>query len=336
MGDLLGGDPVPGADELRGIVARARRHHRRVAGLGMAVTLAVGAAAGLVVARPPGRVTATTAGSTSAASAQSSTRSGAASPSGSSSGSAAIVAPPQGPLVLTALFTRTTGAVTIRGFAGSYQPSGVEALPACGYFGGPRFQAELSTAKMVGDAYDRANPDRSKPLSAVAATVVGEMEHDPTVSVTAATGSTVAAVRMAFAGGGTDEMAPVQGWVSLAAPYSGQVGSTTPLGTLTAVGASGQVLATTTVTVGSGFGPVPLAVACPVPSCPSLESPLVGGTSSTVVGRSSNAPTTLGSGSGVVVACAAGGCSVAPTRPATCTGPLSACSPVSTSELVGR
>lgn len=239
------GEPPPGPDELRAIVARSGRHHRRGAAVGMAVTLIVGGGAGYLIS---GRSTG--AGTTVAVTGSPSTTSGAVSHSVHLGGVTAAA----GPTSYTPLFTRTAKRVTIRGFLTNFPK--VTGVPprasACEPVGPPSFRAELSTDKMVGIAQELATADRTKPISAMTTTVIGDVQGDPTATVVAATGPGVAKVRVAFTSGATDDMAPVQGWVTLAAGYLGlPTSAPTSVGTLTAMDASGRVLSTQTATTGS-------------------------------------------------------------------------------------
>jgi hypothetical protein len=159
--------------------------------------------------------------------------------------------------------------VDVRGFLVSSTiklPQGY-AMPTCA-IAGPRFQAEVSTAKMVGTAAPGfAAPDPTKALSDVSASTVGVAEGDPTLVVTAFAGKGVAQVKVTgFTGGGTDSMAPVGGWVALAGPTTSSPSpsvSPVKVGTITALSGSGQVLASEPVTSPTVFrgGPLPLSPA---------------------------------------------------------------------------
>lgn len=246
-----GRKPPPGPDELRAIVARSGRHHRRAAAVGMAATLVVGGVAGYLIDRRS-TAPATTVAVTGAPSTISGAISGPVPLGGVSGGDGTVTFGSSG---YTALFTRTAGPVTIRGFLTGFPASlpGPAQSPGCQPVAPPAFQAELSTAKMVGDAQGYGTADRTKPVSALTTTVVGQAEGDPTAVVVAAAGAGVTKIRVAFTGGATDEMAPAHGWVTLAAGIAGLPASvTTPLGTLTALNASGKVLSTQSVTMRSG------------------------------------------------------------------------------------
>lgn len=166
----------------------------------------------------------------------------------------------------TSLFNRVAGAVTIRGYLTNF-PQLSPAAPNCPAFGPPEFQAELSTAKMVGTADALMASDPKKVISAEETMVIGQQEGEPLAVVVAAAGSGVATVHVAFTNGATDSMAPVHGWVALAASFPALPASqTAPIGTLTAVDRSGRVLFTQKVTQVDGE-----------PSPPDMTSPVTGG-----------------------------------------------------------
>ena len=247
-------EPPPGPNELRAIVARSGRHHRRAAAIGMAATLIVGGLAGyLITARSTTRTT--TVAATGSSPSTTGATSGPVYLRGAPTTGTAIGSGTPGSSRYSLAFTRTAGGVTIRGLLTNFpQPAGAPTGgPVCRPVGPPSFQAELSTAKMVGDAPGLGTADRTKPISAVTGTVTGQPEGDPTAAVVAAAGPGVAKVRVVFTGGATDEMAPVQGWVTLAAgiPFDAAV-SPTPIGTLTALDPSGKVLNTQAVTTETG------------------------------------------------------------------------------------
>jgi hypothetical protein len=279
--DLLrSGDnqPPAGADELRAIVARAQRRRWRVGTGGLVAALLIGGGAGYALSNhhSPGQSVATSAasgsnGSSSSPSGQSSGLAPAAGQSGSStsSGSASASASSLSPQHLQPLFTRQAGSVDIRGFLVSSTinlPQGYT-MPSC-VVTEPRFQAEVSTTKMVGTAEaGYLTPESTEALSDVGGSVVGVAEGDPTLVVIAYAGKGVAQVKVTgFAGGGTDSMAPVSGWVALAGPTtstSSSALSPVKVGTITALSASGQVLASESVTTPTIFqaGPLPLSSA---------------------------------------------------------------------------
>jgi hypothetical protein len=305
--DLLGvGDEeAPGPDPLRAIVARAGRRRLRLGAAGMAVALAAGGAIGFAVSNhgssPAPSATATApAGSTgpSGSTAAAPDSGSKVAPGASSSGMAggAMILEPGLANNLTRLFNRTAGGVTVRGFITAVALPRI-ALPSC-QLGGPAFQAEVSTANMVGLVFG-GFPTTPTPtaVSSVSAQIVGSAEGDPTAVVTVATGRAVAKVRMDFAGGGSDQMAPVKGWAALVAPVAGSASQKSAaafesqVGQLTAFDSSGHQLASMTVTTGSGFqtgGPVDgtasqnevaPSIAClppcpPVPALPATTAPV--------------------------------------------------------------
>ncbi len=253
--DLLGfgdeGAPA-GAEELRTIVARAGRRRLRAAAGGLTAALLVGGGAGYALSNhsSSGQTVATAPAAGSPGGSQAAVAS--SSPNLSASASASAIGGFSTER-LTPLFTRTVGSIDIRGFAINQSGNGA-VVPNCGVIG-PRFQAEVSTSKMVGTADNGfLSSDPSKALSAINTAIIGVAEGDPVLVVTASTGSGVAQVReTGFSGGATDTMAPVRGWVALAGPTSTpsspKVGSSPPkVGTITALSASGKVLAAQSVT----------------------------------------------------------------------------------------
>ncbi len=184
--------PKAGADELRAIVARAQRRRWRVAVGGLAAALLIGGGAGYALSNHQllGPVGSHLAGvgleghfQPASGRVPRPVRGPVASrvrPHGLGSTHSALL-----PQRFQPLFTRTAGSVDIRGFLVSSTirlPQGY-AMPACVAVG-PRFQAEVSTAKMVGTAAaGYVTPDPSKPLSDVSAAVVGVAEGDPTLVV---------------------------------------------------------------------------------------------------------------------------------------------------------
>jgi hypothetical protein len=165
---------------------------------------------------------------------------------------------------LQPLFTRTAGSVDIRGFlvdSTMKLPQGY-APPSCVIYG-PRFEAEVSTPKMVGTAVGGfLTPDPTKALSDVDADILGVTEGDPTLVVTAYAGQGVAEVRVTgFSSGVTDTMLPASGWVALAGPTaasSASAASPVKVGEITALNASGQPLSSQTVTFPTSFAGAPL------------------------------------------------------------------------------
>jgi hypothetical protein len=274
-------EPKAGADELRAIVARAQRRRWRVGVGGLVAALLIGGGAGYALSdhHSPGQSVATSAasGSNAGSSSPSGRAQPAVAPGGSGSSSSTGSASSGGTTSSTALFperlqplfTRTAGSVDVRGFLVSSTirlPQGY-AMPSCA-ISEPRFQAEVSTPKMVGTAVGGyATTDATRALSDVSASIVGVAEGDPTLVVTASAGKGVAQVKVTgFTGGATDSMAPVGGWVALAGPTtssSSSAASPVKVGTITALSGSGQVLASESVTVPTVFsgGPLPLSSA---------------------------------------------------------------------------
>jgi hypothetical protein len=249
----MGNDATPaGAEELRTIVSRAGRRRLRAAAGGVTVALLVGGGAGYALSNhsSPGQTVATAPAAVSSGGSPSPAEQSAAGSSLNVSSGASSTEH------LTLLFTRTAGSIDIRFFEmnSSYAvPARAAAVPDCA--GGlPSFQAEVSTSKMVGTAFSAfPSNDHSKALSAVDTAIVGVAEGDPVLVVTAATGPGVAQVKeTGFSGGATDSMAPVKGLVALAgptsAPSSTSLSSPLKVGTLTALSASGKVLASESVT----------------------------------------------------------------------------------------
>jgi hypothetical protein len=252
--DLLGigGEPEPGPDELRAIVARAGRKRWAISGVAAALALALGLGIGFATSggSTPSSQTAT-AGSASGQNTPGNAAPSAGTGSGTSSGGAAPAVPKiASPERLIRLFTRTSGGVTIRGFLVSF-PQIFGAPVGCQVGGGSHLQAEVSTASMVGIVGGGlVAVDRSQPVSAVSSQLVGTAEGDSTAVVIAATGPGVADVSMSFADGATDAMAPVQGWVALAARVGSALSYGSNLGTLTERNAAGKVLNSHAVQLG--------------------------------------------------------------------------------------
>jgi hypothetical protein len=289
--DLLGvgSEPAPGPDELRAIVTRAGR--RRWGTAGVAATLALGLGLGVGFAVSGNSTPATQTATGAAAANQASNGAGAPNPvtgsSSSSSGSTAFATTPiSAASQLKKLFTRTAGDVTIRGFLLNFpQISGVPAN--CGVQG-THLQVEVSSANMVGVVGSGPmGVDRTQPASAVWSDVVGTGEGAPTAVVTAATGSGVAQVSMSFAGKTTDQMAPVQGWVALAAPVSSTLTNGQTLGTLTERKTNGTVVGSQTVNLGLPPGGALTAPCGPILPCvrPQSGSAVGSGTSTNATTR---------------------------------------------------
>jgi hypothetical protein len=184
------------------------------------------------------------------------------------------------------LFTRAAGDVTIRGFLLNFpQISGVPA--SCGVQGA-HLQVEVSSADMVGVVgTGPMGVDRAQPASAIWSEVVGTAEGAPTAVVTAATGPSVAQVSMSFPDKTSDQMAPVQGWVALAAPVSSTLTSGQTLGTLTELRANGTVVASQTVHLGMQPGAALTGPCNPIYPC---VQPQIGAASG---GRTSTSATPM-------------------------------------------
>jgi hypothetical protein len=347
--DLLGQDQgrPAGADELRAIVARAGRKRWRWAAGGVVAALLAGGAIGYGVSNHSGHSgnghtlvagssgsSSTTVGSNPSAAigpgAGPTAVSGSGTSGSGSSGadsSSAIVGEPR---AFTHVFTRTDGAVTIRGFlTGLAQPVPAENIVGACVAAGPAFQAEVSTAGMVGTLAAGTRPAATTGGRAITATsgeVLGSAEGDPVAVVAVASSPEVARVRVAFAAGGSDEMAPVKGWAALAVlvPVNqrSSTANETVIGTAQALSSSGQVLAS--AQVGPGLTPIPSScLPCPLPG--SAGGAKEGGAPEPAGGISSGAsssPTSIGTGaspghpsarSGSAYVCAA---QVVPSAPA--------------------
>ncbi len=348
--DLLGQDQgrPAGADELRAIVARAGRRRWRWAAGGVVTALLAGGAIGYgvsnhsghsgngqtLVAGSNGSSSTTVGGSPSAAAigpgAGPTPETGPGASGSGSSGAGSSSAIVGEPGAFTHIFTRTDGVVTIRGFLTSL----AKAVPAENIMGacvagGPAFQAEVSTAGMVGTLSAWSWPAATTGGRAITATsgeVLGSAEGDPVAVVAVASSPKVARVRVEFAAGGYDEMTPVKGWAALAVVVPvNQRSSTaneTVIATAQALGSSGQVLAS--AQVGTGLTPIPSSCRpCPPPV--SAGGAKEGGTPEQGGGISpgvSSSPTSIGAGaspgqpsvrSGSALVCAA---QVVPTSPA--------------------
>jgi hypothetical protein len=269
--DLLSG-PDPGADELRAIVSRASKRRWRTVGAAAAVALAAGGGIGYGVSNHSGRPQTVVAGSSTSGTTV--YPNGASMPLNySGQGSTSVgAAMPAMPLRYTRLFVRDAGTVTIRGYlAGG--PAGVP--PTC--FAFPRFQAEVSTRYAIGQASGGGFPPSSastEPVRSAEAELIGVIEQDPVYVVVVNTSPQVAQVKMTFVHGGSDQMAPVQSWAALAdelpaADLPADSQFTGAVGTLQALGSSGQVLQT--MTVDMGMNPVPQGIPNCVGACPPIQ-----------------------------------------------------------------
>ena len=175
----------------------------------------------------------------------------------SASGSAVggTVAERMGSTVLTHEFTRSANGVDIRGYEvpSPRLPGG---FAQCSIVTGPRFQAEVSTARAVGTVMSGFGPAPSTgAVTSMSSDVIGLAEGDSIGVVVASTSSSVASVKVSFVGGATDQMAPSGGWVALAGPVPANTskGSTTvrpQVGTLTTYDRAGKQLSTQSVSIG--------------------------------------------------------------------------------------
>lgn len=295
MGELLSGAGGGGGpDELRTIVSRAGRTRTRVAAVAAGLALAAGGGLGY-------GISSATSGGSRQQIVATAPQSAGASPSGASgidspSGGPAVAVPSPSiaqPLKYQKVFTRQVGSVDIRGFLQPMPavPYGVPAI-CVGRGSGTRFQAEVSTPGMVGivSGLEYQQSFVGGPIEFTQPQVVGIEEGDPVAVVVAHTTSDVAQVRMDFAGHGSDQMAPVQGWSALATPYPGGTFTTPAIfGTLTALDKAGRTLAQQTVEV----APRPLPA---VPMNPGKSAPNGSGSGSGSPGSGSVGSGTAGSG----------------------------------------
>jgi len=262
--DIPGGNPLEqpappglgvdaGPEALRNIVTRAGRRRRRAVAGGVAAAVVLGAGAGyLVSTRQSTSQTVVAAGAGAKSNSSSQLPPGAPSSAGASvAGGSAITSPAS----MKKAFSRTTGAVTIRGFTSTFEVQPAAASLCLPYAAGPRFTAEVSTPAMVGTAVSLGAPALPTPSGQVVreatAQRLGEAEGDPVAVVIVDLDSGVAKVSMNFSGGTSDLMATVDGWAVLASEVSSQpAGKVAPVGTLEALSASGKVLQTMTVDLG--------------------------------------------------------------------------------------
>ena len=306
MGGLLDGGGAGGPDELRSIVARAGRRRLRLAGIVGAAALAAGGGIGYGIS------SATSGGSTQqivATSPQSGTpggQGGYTAPNvGAPSGANSSIATP-GPFQYKKLFTRHAGSIDIRGFTISIPtPLPYEGAATC--IAGTRFQAEVSTPNMVAFAGGFLNGSHADgPILSTETSVAGVSESDPTAIVIINTSPDVGLVKMLFGANETDQMAPVEGWSALAAPWTG--GKTQVYGSLEAFDRSGHVLST-------------MAIPSATPGIP----PLAGGASTVPAAGGGTASSGSGSsGAGSSGAASSGTGSAGPAvsvSPATATSP---------------
>lgn len=271
--DVLDDGAPGGVDELRSIVARVEKLRWRAAGLAAAVTLLVGGGVGYAVSNHSSSKGTQTlvagAGSPSGGAAGSAAAPETASGQAVTPGGVAVFPSPLTAVKYTHLFTRTSGPVTIRGFEvknqafpeiapAAEQPCGAPVI-------GTSFVAEVSTLQMVGTVSTPGYSTASE-IKWAQAQVVGTAEGDPIGVLTVQTSSAVTQVLATFVGGGTDQMAPVDGRSALAAPVSpAEVSSGgRVVATIKAVGSTGTVLQSMTVHEGFVGGP---PIMTPATSC---------------------------------------------------------------------
>lgn len=235
---------------------------------------------------------------------------------GGAGAASSAIAEPVG-AALTPVFNRQANGIDIRGFLVGSPPAPPAGVVTCAGIG-PRFQAELSTQKMVGIAGSGFVPQQLGPMILTEQpSVLGEAEGDPVAVVVVETNPSVANVRMDFTGGNKDEMQPVKGWSVLAAPTPAlQTGKTGPvaIGTLTARDSSGHTLVSSPITW-------PPAAPAPLP----LPAVTNGGSGSGVASSGSVGSGTASSGEATYP------CAVpAPTQPPPRTGTVTPCAPPTT------
>jgi hypothetical protein len=299
--DLLGtgGEPEPGPAELRAIVARASRKRWVTVGVATTLALGLGLGVGFGTSDHSSPATQTASAPQSAAGATTGTGSNAVSPGTGTEFATNGIAPfGASTLHLTPLFTRSAGGVpggvNMRAFLVSYPT--VSGQPAACNLQGSRLQVEVSTAKMVGVvAGGMLGVDAAQPASGISSQVIGTAEGNPVAVVTAATGSGVAQVSMSFSNGTRDQMAPIRGWVALAAPVSSRLSYGQALGTLTERTATGKVIKSETLQLGVQSG-VAVKVPCSLPCTGVLPQRAGASTGSNAVGSGSASGTASGSG----------------------------------------
>ncbi len=258
---LLDTTQPAGPDELRTIVAKAGRHRVRFAAVMAGAALLVGGAAGGAIGYASSNHSNQAVRTANAPQAGNSATNSAA-PGSGASGVANETPGILGSLALTHVFTRTANGVDIRAYE---VPS--RALPAaaanCSIAFGPRLEAEVSTDKSVGTLSSGfvATNDTGA-VKEVSSDVFGLPEGDPVGVVVASTSSSVTTVKVTFAGGATDQMAPTGGWVALAGPLPAGWGQKatwglTSIGTFTAYDAAGTKVFSQAFSFGAssvGFG----------------------------------------------------------------------------------
>jgi len=228
-------------DDLTRRMSRRNRRTRTWLTVGLVVALVAGPVAGFGIARAvqdddvANRVVASGSRSSQAS----------GTPSGTGMASSSAVVPPDGrfPGVrLESIFRRTTDdGVTIRAFTTPSRapcPDGASCPPPdC--FPDAGLVGQLSTEEAIGFAYTSHYADTTERIRFTGSGVFGANgEGSPARWVAAQTGQGVDEVRVAFEGGGSDQMAPVDGTVLLAARAdTGKTG-----GTIEALDGSGSVV----------------------------------------------------------------------------------------------
>jgi hypothetical protein len=249
--DLLDG-PSGGRQELQAIVERAGRHRRRsFAGLASAaalVALAAGGGIGYAVSNHGGQAQTVVAGSSPGRGTPTPAVGGQAGGSTAPVIGSHVAEPAIGP-TYTHLFTRTAGAVTIR----AYQP---DTHPTAAVCGAPAatVQADVSTPDVAGIAVTPAfaPSSASGAILSVWGQEIGRPEGHPVDVVLVQVGASAKLVKVDFAGGGGDKMAPVDGWAVLADPVASAASVGNSLGTVSALDAAGKTLRTQPAYLGGG------------------------------------------------------------------------------------
>ncbi len=227
--------PVPSADELRAIVTRARSRYRRMVSIAIVLAMA-------------GGLTVVVAGSRAAPNARTVTRPfGPAALAVAVSGASAPTSSAQRPpITFRPLFFRTTtDKVTIRAHLGTITgplpcPPDQD-CPAPSRLPHTLLHVGLSTDAVVGEMAVPADGPAPPILALVAPSGFGLPGVASGFALVFRAGAQVARVRMIFADGGSDEMAPVEGWA-----VASHVGRS-PFGTVEALDAKGRVLGSSSI-----------------------------------------------------------------------------------------
>ncbi len=231
-------------------MSRRNKRSRRLLAAGLVTALLVGPLAGFAVARavedgePAGRVTAAGPGAAGNGDAVGTTE-GRVATAGAASGLQIFM--PGGRL--DKLFRRTTGdGVVIRAYLsqiGGNSCQGDGWCPPADCFADATVAGELSTDAAVGYAYGSHFGGDAPDLRLTGGGTFGASgEGTPVRYVVAQSGRDVAKVRVSFEGGGSDEMAPVNGVVVLAAPADPSKSG----GTVEALDGGGNVIGHAAVT----------------------------------------------------------------------------------------